>query len=116
MSSSRPGDAPSTTVVVSPVQDRAVRVELTGVVDIGAATVVRSGIIDTVHDLEVDSVLVDLSGVPTVDSSGIGAFVGAWKYARAHQVDLRVVNPSVEVSRVLRSLGLAGVLGLDAED
>ncbi|GAA2228239.1 STAS domain-containing protein [Herbiconiux moechotypicola] len=47
-------------------------------------------------------VVVDLSRVAFMDSSGLGALIGALKSTREAQGDLRIVAPSTQVSMVLK--------------
>lgn len=55
-------------------------------------------------------VVVDLVGVETIDSSGIGALVSGLKAARNAGGDLRIVAPSKQVNEVLRMTKLDRVL------
>ncbi|MGA1838161.1 STAS domain-containing protein [Herbiconiux sp. 11R-BC] len=47
-------------------------------------------------------VVVDLSRVPFMDSSGLGALISCLKSAREAGGDLRIVSPSAQVSMVLK--------------
>ncbi|MDO9397093.1 MAG: STAS domain-containing protein, partial [Herbiconiux sp.] len=47
-------------------------------------------------------IVVDLSGVQFMDSSGLGALIGCLKAAREAHGDLRIVAPSAQVSMVLK--------------
>jgi anti-sigma B factor antagonist len=47
-------------------------------------------------------IVVDLSGIAFMDSSGLGALIGCLKSAREQQGDLRIVSPSTQVAMVLR--------------
>ncbi|KQQ09698.1 MULTISPECIES: STAS domain-containing protein [Rathayibacter] len=55
-------------------------------------------------------VVVDLSGIEFMDSSGLGALVGCLKSARQAGGDLRIASPSPQVSMVLRLSNLDRVL------
>lgn len=55
-------------------------------------------------------VVVDLSGIEFMDSSGLGALVGCLKSARQAGGDLRIAAPSSQVSMVLRLSNLDRVL------
>jgi anti-sigma B factor antagonist len=46
-------------------------------------------------------IVVDLSGVPFMDSSGLGALISCLKSAREASGDLRIVSPSTQVTMVL---------------
>lgn len=55
-------------------------------------------------------VVVDLSDIDFMDSSGLGALVGCLKSARQAGGDLRIAAPSAQVSMVLRLSNLDRVL------
>ncbi|WP_291043240.1 STAS domain-containing protein [Herbiconiux sp.] len=47
-------------------------------------------------------VVVDLSRIPFMDSSGLGALIAGLKTAREKGGDLRIVQPSTQVAMVLK--------------
>jgi anti-sigma B factor antagonist len=55
-------------------------------------------------------IVVDLSAIDFMDSSGLGALVGCLKSARQAGGDLRIAAPSTQVSMVLRLSNLDRVL------
>lgn len=50
---------------------------------------------------EETKIILDLSDLEYVDSSGLGAFVKLMKESRAEGGDVRLVNPTCEVKKVL---------------
>jgi anti-sigma B factor antagonist len=56
--------------------------------------------------------VVDLSDVAVMDSSGLGALVGCLKAARHAEGDLRLARPSAQVVSVLRLTNLDRVLAI----
>lgn len=48
----------------------------------------------------------DLSGAPMIDSSGIGAVVGALRDAKDRGGDVRLVNPSPFAERTFKMVGI----------
>ncbi|HEV7949730.1 MAG TPA: STAS domain-containing protein [Glaciihabitans sp.] len=55
-------------------------------------------------------VVVDLSGIEFMDSSGLGALIGCLKTARQAGGDLRIAAPSKQVTMVLQLSNLDRVL------
>jgi anti-sigma B factor antagonist len=55
-------------------------------------------------------IVVDLSGIDFMDSSGLGALVSCLKSARQAGGDLRIAAPTTQVSMVLRLSNLDRVL------
>ncbi|CUR55778.1 Anti-anti-sigma regulatory factor (Antagonist of anti-sigma factor) [metagenome] len=56
-------------------------------------------------------VVVDLSGVTFVDSSGLGSLIGGLKVARTAGGDLRIAGPPEQVMTVLKLTNLDRILG-----
>jgi anti-sigma B factor antagonist len=63
-----------------------------------------------VCELENPCCVVDMSGVPFIDSTGVGVLVGALKRAREHGGNLTIACPQVRVRRVFEITGLLGAL------
>jgi len=57
-------------------------------------------------------IIVDLSGVTFMDSTGLGLLIKALKWTREHEGALRVVANSEKVLKVFRVTGLDSVLSL----
>jgi anti-sigma B factor antagonist len=55
-------------------------------------------------------VVVDLSRVPFMDSSGLGALIAGLKAAREAGGDLRIVQPSTQVTMVLKLSNVDSIL------
>jgi anti-sigma B factor antagonist len=56
-------------------------------------------------------IVVDLAGVPFIDSSGLGALIGCLKSARQAGGDLRIVSPGTQVQMVLELSNVDRILG-----
>lgn len=89
-------------------EDRIVLV-LNGRLDLVSATAFRSAIDDTVNHGP-KRVVVDLSGVPFIDSSGLGALVGAFKRTTGAGGKLRIAGASHQVRDVLSIMRLDQLL------
>ncbi|NHN55394.1 STAS domain-containing protein [Calidifontibacter sp. DB0510] len=78
---------------------------VTGEVDVATAPRLREEILRLQDEGNVRLVL-DLTGVPFIDSTGLGVLVGRLKAARAAGGDLALV---VTAERLLRNLGITGL-------
>lgn len=84
-------------------------VALTGRLDAGAADAVKA----TLKRLAADGyrhLVVDLAGVPYVDSSGLGALIAALKATREAGGDFRIARPVAQVLYILQVSTLDRVL------
>ncbi|SDK73776.1 anti-sigma-factor antagonist [Nocardioides sp. YR527] len=55
-------------------------------------------------------IVIDLSGVSFIDSSGLGALIGSLKSARQARGDVRIASPGEQVRAVLRLTNLDRIL------
>ncbi|MBM9466801.1 STAS domain-containing protein [Nakamurella leprariae] len=85
-------------------------IAVTGTLNVVSARGFREAIGDAVDRAPGQRVVVDLAGVPTIDSSGLGALIGGLKAARAAGGDLRIAAANQQVITVLELTNLNRVL------
>ena len=93
----------------SRVNGKVAIVRLDGRLNMVAAPRLRAAIEELV-DAGGTHVLVDLSAVPFMDSSGLGALIASLKKARQAQGDLRITGVTEQVGTVLSLTNLDRVL------
>lgn len=84
-------------------------VELGGELELNNAALLREEL-TALCSRERPSVVVDLSNLTFMDSTGIGVLVNGFKAARAHSGTLAVVCPSQRLMRLFEIAGLTGAL------
>lgn len=87
------------------------RVLVEGEVDVSNADELRDAV-DAALALDAPEIIVDLSQVPYIDSTGIGVLVGAAHRAADAGKKLVVASPQKNVARVLGLLGVADDLNI----
>ena len=92
---SGPRSVPPTSAIVSLRDD----------LDFAAAPAVRERLIDVLHRGP-DVLIVDLSHVQSCDAAGLAVLVGTQRRAGLLGIPMRLVAPSLAVSKVLSSTGL----------
>ena len=90
------------------------RLHVTGEIDLAVAPALRDAILSAGLSGEASELVVDLSAVRYLDSSGIAALLEAHRQLAAVEVVLRVERPNVLVGRVLELTRVGEVLGLPA--
>lgn len=90
-------------------------VRVSGEVDVSNASALREALDKALEDGSRD-VVVDLSDVAYIDSTGIGVLVGASQRLAKADGTLRVANPQHNVARVLSLLGVDRDLGVTSTD
>lgn len=84
---------------------------VSGEVDLATAPTLRQRVVQAIDD-GARQVVVDLSEVGFMDSTGLGVLIGGLKRLRQLDGNLIVVNPSDPVRKILEVTGLLDVLGV----
>lgn len=71
---------------------------------------------EVLEEIASDKVIVDLSGLSFIDSSGVAALVRTQQQMAAADHDLTLARPSHPVSRVFELLGISFLLENDPSD
>ena len=91
------------------IGSRAVALRIDGRLNMVAAPRVRAAVEDVVRD-GANRVVIDLSDVTFMDSSGLGALIAGLKTTRQAGGDLRIAAPAEQVAAVLKLTNLDRVL------
>ena len=83
-----------------------IRVYLDGEIDHHSAVLVRAGIDERIILSRPQTVLLELSGVDFMDSSGIGLVMGRYKAMKSVSGRIRVENLSPSAYKVMKLAGL----------
>lgn len=94
------------------VNDGAVAVfALSGTLDIATSPSLRAALMEAA-DREDHEMIVDLSQLEFLDSTGLGALIGAHKRASEHNGAVRLVAQEGQILRLLRITGLLDVFSV----
>lgn len=94
--------------------DNAVHVSLSGEIDAYTAPKVRDELMKHANKKGMQLV-VDLSEVTYMDSTGLGVFVGLFKQLRTNEGDLTLTGMSERLQRLFDITGLADVMEINTE-
>lgn len=85
--------------------------DLEGSLDIATSPTVRAALVDAAERGE-HRLIVDLSRVDFIDSTGLGALIGSQRRAKESGGEVRLVAREGQILRLLRITGLLGVFGV----
>jgi len=85
--------------------------ELTGSLDIATSPTVRAALVDASSGGD-QRLIVDLSKVDFLDSTGLGALIGAQRRAKEVDGEVRLVVKEGQIVRLLRITGLLKVFAV----
>jgi anti-sigma B factor antagonist len=108
-----PGKEDKMTVTPSaPPSDRTI-VKLSGGLDFAAAPALREQLIAVLHR-GAGPLILDLSHVLSCDTAGLAVLIGTQRRARLLGTSMRLLAPSLPVTKVLHSTGLDRIFSISA--
>lgn len=87
--------------------------DLAGSLDIATAPTVRAALLEAAERGD-HRIVVDLNGVEFLDSTGLGALIGAQRRAKEAGGEIRLAVPDGQILRLLRITGLLKIFGVYA--
>lgn len=99
--------------VNSVMNDGTLTVFLNGDIDHHNARAVRGKIDTKMFIMRPAELVIDLSQVSFMDSSGLGLILGRYSRAKELGIDFRVVNPTPQIRRILDLAGTDRIIVID---
>ena len=87
-------------------KDGILYVSLIGEINHHSAVFVRQEIDEKIQELRPQNLVLDLAGVPFMDSSGLGLIMGRYQRMQELGGTLTVANPSAEHKKIFKLAGL----------
>lgn len=89
-------------------------VKVQGEIDVYTAPKLRE-IVSPLSEKEKANIVIDLSGVSYMDSTGLGVIVGVFKSIRSHDGELKLVGLSERLKRLFEITGLADIININSQ-
>jgi len=86
--------------------------KLTGSLDLATSPSVRAALLEETGEGKKHDVIVDLTGLEFLDSTGLGALIGAQRRALENDSEVRLVVSEGPIARLLNITGLVRVFGV----
>jgi anti-sigma B factor antagonist len=90
-----------------------VEIELQGEIDVDVSEALRERVLQAVRDAAGRPVVIDMTDVTFIDSSGLSALLAGLRLARGHGGAIRLVNVGPQIRRIFDVTGLDQQFGLD---
>lgn len=94
--------------------DSVLAVKVNGEIDAYTAPQLREKLFP-LSEKEGVKMVVDLSEVNYMDSTGLGVFVGVFKNVRAHNGEFKIVGLSERLQRLFEITGLADIIDINSQ-
>jgi anti-sigma B factor antagonist len=95
-------------------KDSVLAVKVNGEIDAYTAPQLREKLFP-LSEKEGVKMVVDLSEVNYMDSTGLGVFVGVFKNVRAHNGEFKIVGLSDRLQRLFEITGLADIIDINSQ-
>lgn len=95
------------------LQNSELRIEITGEIDHHTARLLRAKIDESLYYYRAAKVALDLSNVAFMDSSGLGLILGRFTLAKELGGELRIIDPSDSVTKVLDLAGTSRLIKIE---
>lgn len=90
-----------------------VEIELRGEIDVDVSEALREQVLQAVRDAAGRPVVIDMTDVTFIDSSGLSALLAGLRLARGHGGAIRLVHVGPQIRRIFDVTGLDQQFGLD---
>lgn len=94
--------------------DAAIELTVSGEIDAYTAPKLRETLFPLSEENGV-KMIVDLTGVSYMDSTGLGVFVGVFKNVRANDGEFKIVGLSERLQRLFEITGLADIININSQ-
>ena len=88
-------------------------VRLTGEIDHHSAAPLRTDLDRTLRELRPSCLVLDLSSIDFMDSSGLGVIMGRKTTADKLGAEFKIINPTTRVARIIELAGLGKVVTIE---
>ncbi len=92
--------------IKSRVHDNTLFVLLCGELDEHTANYTKITLDDLFSNANIDKVVIDLSELEFMDSTGIGVLIGRYKKMKTKNIPIFICNPSSHVEKIFKMTGL----------
>ncbi|KEF38828.1 anti-anti-sigma factor [Schinkia azotoformans MEV2011] len=89
-------------------------VKLAGEVDVYTAPMLRDAIIPLTVKKD-SNLIVDMTEVGYMDSTGLGVFIGAFKSSHQHMNSLKLIGVTEKIERLFQITGLSEIIDIDTK-
>ena len=96
-------------------QDGVMTVALLGEIDHHSAVSVRAEIDAKIYELHPRSLVLDLSKINFMDSSGLGLVMGRYALAEKLGADFSIINPTERALKIFELAGLGRIINVKME-
>ena len=83
---------------------------LSGELDEHTSVYTRQTLDKLTEDAKMSRVVIDLSGLSFMDSTGVGVLIGRFKKLKCREIPIYIANPSNQADRIFKMTGLYDIM------
>ena len=96
--------------IESKILNNTLYIGLSGELDECVSEYTRSGLDEILSGAKAGKVVIDLSQLSFMDSTGIGVLIGRYKKLKNKEIPVYIANPSVQADKIFRMTGLYEIM------
>lgn len=96
--------------VKSRISHNTLYIMLIGELDEHAAVYTRTKLDELLDEITYKQVIIDLTDLEFMDSTGIGVLIGRYKKLKSHKIPIYICNPSNTIERIFKMTGLYEIM------
>jgi stage II sporulation protein AA (anti-sigma F factor antagonist) len=98
------------------IENRRLKVVIKGDIDHHSAKTIREKIDNQIFSYKPNEVILDLSKVEFMDSSGLGLIMGRYTTSKEIGAELVILKPSYKVKKILELAGIERIIEIKGDD
>lgn len=97
----------------SEITDRELKIKLRGEIDHHSAVAVRTAIDDMIKEARPKKLVIDMSAVELMDSSGLGLIMGRYSLVKEIGGEISVLNPNPRIEKIMSLAGIERIIKIE---
>lgn len=96
--------------IKSKVKNGTLCILLNGELDEYSANYVRDSLDNLINKMSFNKLVIDMSELEFMDSTGIGVLIGRYKKLKSKNILMYIINPNIHIERIFKMSGLYEII------
>ena len=96
--------------IISSMKNKTLYIKLSGELDEYSASHCKSKLDEAFENLGYNQIVIDLSDLTFMDSTGIGVLIGRYKKVKQNNKQIYIANPNKQIEKIFKMSGLYEIM------